>query len=186
MSKLATCNEFVTDSKECEHYFPLDYMKNYRSEKYSLYFKLYVFSYHDANLVLSNTKSGADCRVVIGGWSNTLSVLHCNGKDLDKTSIKNITSPMWPIPVVIRQTVCGWLDISIPGIAEPLLTANVGNLNFNYICLFAYGSTNRWFYNCTEEEDNFYESRSNNCTIFSEFRRIEGSQTKKQSDNCNN
>ncbi|CAD7081951.1 unnamed protein product [Hermetia illucens] len=112
----------------------------------------------DANIVLTNGYGEGTIRytAVVGGYANTYSWLR-NTSDttvgLD-SHLPNILSPLWPTPITVEQKHNGRLDISIPGVAEPLLTADASDLTeVKSFCIYAWTNPCRWFYNCTEIED---------------------------------
>ncbi|XP_037907734.1 uncharacterized protein LOC119649593 isoform X2 [Hermetia illucens] len=99
-------------------------------------------------------------QTVIGGVGNTYSWLR-NTSDttigLD-SHLPNILSPLWPTPIIIEQKHDGRLDVSIPEVAEPLLTTDASDLtNVQSFCLYAWRNPCRWFFNCTEIEDDLLD-----------------------------
>lgn len=45
----------------------------------------------------------------------------------------------------------GMLFVSIPNVAEPLMVADASDLTqINQVCIYAWNTESRWFYNCTE------------------------------------
>ncbi|XP_037907521.1 uncharacterized protein LOC119649442 [Hermetia illucens] len=165
--KLSTCQEYVTTSGLCDHYFPIDVFKNHRSTEYKLHLKFYVMGDHDANIKLSN---GQDEKIVlyaivVGGHSNTYSrirteSLHTVGIDSYKTGL---LSPLWPTPIDVRLKYNGELSVAIPGVVDPLLRASAPDLDVKSLCFNVYLSEGRWFYNCNEEDE--YISVASPCKI---------------------
>ncbi|XP_037907731.1 uncharacterized protein LOC119649593 isoform X1 [Hermetia illucens] len=161
-SKLATCQEFSLEADKCLHFFPFEKIKNYKSKENKIHLKLYVMASMDANIVLTNGYGEGTVRytAVIGGVGNTYSWLR-NTSDttigLD-SHLPNILSPLWPTPIIIEQKHDGRLDVSIPEVAEPLLTTDASDLtNVQSFCLYAWRNPCRWFFNCTEIEDDLLD-----------------------------
>ncbi|CAD7081949.1 unnamed protein product [Hermetia illucens] len=179
-SKLATCQEFDIDSHKCLHFFPLETIKNYQTKEYKLHLKFYVMATNDANIVLTNGYGEGTVRytAVIAGGGNTYSWLR-NTSDTTlglESHLTDILSPLWPTPIVVRQKTNGLLDVSIPGVAEPLLLADASDLTeVKSFCLYAWRNKSRWFYNCTESEDILLDkntdcnSRRGQCQLFVGF-----------------
>lgn len=67
--KLSTCQEFDIDSSECQHYFPIDVLKNNISSEYKLHLTFYVMTTNDANIVLTNGKNRGTVRYTAGNWN---------------------------------------------------------------------------------------------------------------------
>ncbi|CAD7080784.1 unnamed protein product [Hermetia illucens] len=155
--KLATCQEYVTNSDPCEHFFPIDVFKNNKSSEYKLRLKFYVMGAVDANIKLSN---GQDVEmvpytIVVGGHNNTYSrirnsAMHTTGLD---SNITGILSPLWPTPIDVRLKHDGELSVAITGVGDPLLRANTPDLDVKSLCLNVWRSEGRWFYNCNEDDE---------------------------------
>ncbi|CAD7081943.1 unnamed protein product [Hermetia illucens] len=117
----------------------------------------------DANIVLFNGIPKWDVRytvVVSGGSDNRYSWLR-NTNDTTvgpESHLGQLLSPLWPLPITVRQKINGELQISVPGVADPLLVADASDLKeIKAFCMYAWKNKSRWFYNCTEEEDIFLD-----------------------------
>ncbi|CAD7091532.1 unnamed protein product [Hermetia illucens] len=112
---------------------------------------------NDANIVLSNSqgKGTVQYTIVVGGADNTYSWLR-NTSDttvgLDSHT-PGLLSPLFPTPVIVRQKHNGQVEVSVPGITDPLLRADAADLEVQSICFYAWNTQSRWFYNCAEKED---------------------------------
>ncbi|CAD7081944.1 unnamed protein product [Hermetia illucens] len=166
-SKLATCQEFDIDSNRCLHFFPIESIKNYKTKEYKLYLKFYVMAWTDANIVLFDGFPKWKVRytvVVGGGGGNKYSWLRDTNDTIvgPESHLTDILSPLWPTPIIVRQKINGELDISVPGVADPLLITDASDLKeTKSFCLYAWTNKSRWFYNCTEEEDILLDSDDN-------------------------
>lgn len=157
-SKLATCQEFTLNAERCMHFFPIESVKNYKTKENKIHLKFYVMAARDANIVLSSGYGENDARytAVIGGVENTYSWIS-NRQDTivgQDSRLPNILSPLYPTPIVVLQKTSGQLHISIPSQAEPLLMADAPDLTeVKLFCLYSWRTDSRWFFNCTEVED---------------------------------
>lgn len=69
--------------------------------------------------------------------------------------MKNILSPINPLPLTISITVNGLIDVRITGQAESIINATDKNpLTIKYISFSSWGNTEgKWFFDCANDKD---------------------------------
>lgn len=94
---------------------------------------------------------------VIGAGANTFSEIRKQRKKnpLKTKSTKGILSPIDPLPLRIRITKEGLIEVTIEGQDLPLMSATDKNLiNVRYLSFSSWGSSQaKWFYDCPNEEE---------------------------------
>ncbi|XP_065081381.1 uncharacterized protein NtR [Ochlerotatus camptorhynchus] len=160
---LDKCKQFNAISGYNYHtYFKLEELDNHNLDNETLVnLRLFVVAAKDAHILLSDTNSTSpDAQVyeiVIGAGANTFSEIRKQRKKnpLKTKSTKNVLSPIDPLPLRIRITREGLIEVGIEGQELPLMSATDKNLiAVQYLSFSSWGSTHaKWFYDCASDDD---------------------------------
>lgn len=94
--------------------------------------------------------------VVIGAGSNTFVEIRRQRQTqpLNTIRVKNILSPINPLPLTIRITVGGLIDVRITGQSDSLINATDKDpLAIKYMSFSSWGNTEgKWFYDCAADK----------------------------------
>lgn len=184
---LESCKEYDTKLGYGYHdYFAIENIKDAQFPDDILRVNLYVLAAKDAHILLSPTdqqdKSSAvyeigkpvrtyakfDCvyreilfLAVIGAGSNTFVEIRRQRQTQPLRTIrfKNILSPINPLPLTIRITVDGVIDVRITGQEHSIISATDKNpLTIKYISFSSWGNTEgKWFFDCAGDKDDRLE-----------------------------
>lgn len=95
--------------------------------------------------------------IVIGAGSNTFVEIRRQRQTqpLRTIRVKNILSPINPLPLTIRITADGLIDVRITGQENSIINATDKNpLTIKYISFSSWGNTEgKWFFDCAGDKD---------------------------------
>uniref|UniRef100_A0A0P6K120 Putative farnesoic acid 0-methyl transferase n=1 Tax=Aedes aegypti TaxID=7159 RepID=A0A0P6K120_AEDAE len=123
--------------------------------------RLFVVTAKDAHVLLSDSDSNiADAQVyeiVIGAGANTFSEIRKQRKKnpLKTKSTKGVLSAIDPLPLRIRITKQGLIEVGIEGQDLPLMSAtDKGVIEVKYLSFSSWGSSMaKWFYDCPSDDE---------------------------------
>ncbi|XP_053683435.1 uncharacterized protein LOC128733695 [Sabethes cyaneus] len=160
---LDKCKQYNAVSGYNYHtFFKLEELENHSLDNETVInLRLFVITSKDAHILLSDIESAtADAQVyeiVIGAGANTFSEIRKQRKKnpLKTKSTKGILSAIDPLPLRIRITKDGLIEVIIEGQDLPLMSASDKSLiNVRYLSFSSWGSSQaKWFYDCPINDD---------------------------------
>ena len=128
----------------------------HRSQGDIVFLKLFVLAAKDAHILLSPTKNpdknSPVYEIVLGAGGNTFSEIRRRKQTLPLYTlrIKDLLSAIDPLPITIRITLDGLIEVSIIGQNKPLMSATDPNpLPISYMSFSSWGAAEgKWFYDC--------------------------------------
>lgn len=181
---LESCKEYETKLGYGYHdYFAVENIKDAQFPNDTLRVNLFVLASKDAHILLSPTdqqeKTSAVYEIgksyirkfeycakfkafillctVIGAGSNTFAEIRRQRQThpLRTIRVKNILSPINPLPLTIRITVDGLIDVRITGQEHSIINAtDTDPLPIKFISFSSWGNTEgKWFFDCAGDKD---------------------------------
>ncbi|XP_062556535.1 neuronal acetylcholine receptor subunit alpha-9 [Armigeres subalbatus] len=164
---LDKCKQYNAVSGYNYHaYFKLEDLDNHNLDNETVVnLRLFVVAAKDAHVLLSDSDSnGPDSQVyeiVIGAGANTFSEIRKQRKKnpLKTKSTKGVLSPIDPLPLRIRITRQGLIEVGIEGQDLPLMSATDKSIiEVKYLSFSSWGSTMaKWFYDCPSDDESTTE-----------------------------
>ncbi|XP_058839054.1 uncharacterized protein LOC131694617 [Topomyia yanbarensis] len=141
-------------------FYQLDELENHSIDNETIVnLRLFVVAAKDAHVLLSDIGSTSNdaqvYEIVIGGGANTFSEIRKQRKKnpLKTKTTPGVLSPIDPLPLRIRITRDGLIEVGIEGQDLPLLSATDKNIiTVRYLSFSSWGSTQaKWFYDCPSD-----------------------------------
>ncbi|XP_058465279.1 neuronal acetylcholine receptor subunit eat-2 [Malaya genurostris] len=143
-------------------FFKLEELENHSLDNETLVnLRLFVVAAKDAHILLSDLDSSSNdaqvYEIVIGAGANTFSEIRKQRKKnpLKTKTTKGVLSPIDPLPLRIRITKEGLIEVGIEGQSLPLMSATDKNIiAVRYLSFSSWGSTQaKWFYDCPSDDE---------------------------------
>ncbi|XP_055532815.1 uncharacterized protein LOC129722956 [Wyeomyia smithii] len=162
---LDKCKQFNAVSGYNYHtFFKLKDLENHNLDNETIVnLRLFVVTNKDAHILLSDVDSASPeatnqvYEIVIGAGANTFSEIRKQRKKnpLKTKTTKGVLSPIDPLPLRIRITKDGLIEVLIEGQDLPLLSATDKNLiDVHFLSFSSWGSSQaKWFYDCPSNYD---------------------------------
>ncbi|XP_055626202.1 acetylcholine receptor-like protein cup-4 [Toxorhynchites rutilus septentrionalis] len=160
---LDKCKQFnAINGYNYHSFFKLEDLVNHNLDNETIVnLRLFVVAAKDAHILLSDIDSISSnaqvYEIVIGAGANTFSEIRKQRKKnpLKTKTTKNVLSPIDPLPLRIRITKDGLIEVGIEGQDLPLMSATDKNLTtVQYLSFSSWGATQaKWFYDCPSDTD---------------------------------
>ncbi|KXJ73306.1 hypothetical protein RP20_CCG016064 [Aedes albopictus] len=160
---LDKCKQYNAVSGYNYHaYFKLADLDNHNPDNETVVnLRLFVVAAKDAHVLLSDSDSNSPesqvYEIVIGAGANTFSEIRKQRKKnpLKTKSTKGVLSAIDPLPLRIRITKQGLIEVGIEGQELPLMSASDKSIiEVKYLSFSSWGSTMaKWFYDCPSDDE---------------------------------
>uniref|UniRef100_A0A8D8BPZ9 Neuronal acetylcholine receptor subunit alpha-6 n=2 Tax=Culex pipiens TaxID=7175 RepID=A0A8D8BPZ9_CULPI len=164
---LDKCKQFnAVNGYNYDAFFKLTELDNHNLDNETIVnLRLFVVASKDAHILLSDIDSvipeAQVYEIVVGAGGNMFTEIRRQRKKnpLKTKTTKNVLSPIDPLPLRIRLTTEGLIEVGIEGQDLPLISATDKNVtSVRYLSFSSWGSTQaKWFYDCETEDETVTE-----------------------------